>query len=122
MIPFVPPSFVIGSIIIWSGTIASIPSNWHQCNGAAGTPNLRNKFVRCAQDQAAIGNTGGSDSQDHTFLGDGHFHIMRTAPPNEIQIGSGLDNLTSLDRATGTTDASDNRPAFYELMYIQRVA
>ena len=35
----------VGGIIMWSGTIGSIPSNWSLCNGSNGTPDLRNKFV-----------------------------------------------------------------------------
>jgi hypothetical protein len=35
----------IGSIIMWSGTIATIPTNYTLCNGGNGTPNLTDKFV-----------------------------------------------------------------------------
>lgn len=35
----------IGCIIMWSGTIASIPSGWRLCDGTNNTPNLRDKFV-----------------------------------------------------------------------------
>ncbi|RJP30013.1 MAG: prepilin-type N-terminal cleavage/methylation domain-containing protein [Candidatus Omnitrophota bacterium] len=35
----------IGSIIIWSGTVASIPTGWQLCDGTNGTPDLRDKFV-----------------------------------------------------------------------------
>lgn len=40
--------FVTGMIIMWSGTIATIPSGFKLCNGSSGTPDLRNKFVICA--------------------------------------------------------------------------
>ena len=30
---------------MWSGTIATIPSGWYLCNGANGTPDLRNRFI-----------------------------------------------------------------------------
>lgn len=39
------PTVPIGGIIMWSGTIASIPSNWQLCDGTNGTPNLTNRFV-----------------------------------------------------------------------------
>ena len=35
----------VGGIIMWSGTIAAIPSGWALCNGSNGTPDLRNTFV-----------------------------------------------------------------------------
>ena len=34
-----------GSILMWSGTIATIPSGWYLCNGSNSTPDLRNKFI-----------------------------------------------------------------------------
>lgn len=34
-----------GGIIMWSGTIATIPSGWVLCNGSNSTPDLRNLFV-----------------------------------------------------------------------------
>lgn len=34
-----------GGIIMWSGTIASIPAGWALCNGASGTPDLTDKFI-----------------------------------------------------------------------------
>ena len=38
-------AFVAGMIMMWSGTIATIPTGWLLCNGSSGTPDLRNKFV-----------------------------------------------------------------------------
>ena len=34
-----------GAIMMWSGTIATIPSGWYLCDGTNGTPNLTNKFI-----------------------------------------------------------------------------
>lgn len=34
-----------GGIMMWSGTIASIPTGWALCNGANGTPDLTDKFI-----------------------------------------------------------------------------
>lgn len=34
-----------GGIIMWSGTIASIPTGWALCNGSSGTPDLTDKFI-----------------------------------------------------------------------------
>lgn len=38
-------AFVAGMIMMWSGSIATIPSGWYLCNGSNGTPDLRNRFV-----------------------------------------------------------------------------
>jgi len=40
-----PGATPIGGIIMWSGSVASIPANWALCNGSSGTPDLRNKFI-----------------------------------------------------------------------------
>jgi len=37
--------FVAGMIMMWSGTIATIPSGWLLCNGSNSTPDLRDKFI-----------------------------------------------------------------------------
>jgi hypothetical protein len=37
--------FVTGMIIMWSGTIATIPTGWLLCNGSSSTPDLRDKFI-----------------------------------------------------------------------------
>jgi len=42
---YVDNSIPIGGIIMWSGTVASIPVNWRLCNGSNGTPDLRNRFI-----------------------------------------------------------------------------
>ena len=39
---YVVPS---GGIIMWSGSIATIPAGWKLCDGNNGTPNLTNKFI-----------------------------------------------------------------------------
>jgi len=38
-------SFVAGMIMMWSGTIATIPTGWLLCNGSNSTPDLRDKFI-----------------------------------------------------------------------------
>lgn len=88
--------FPSGGIIMWSGTIATIPSGWYLCDGTNGTPNLTNKFVICANaDDVGVAKTsitgsatqsGGSKdsivvSHTHTFsattstIGD-HVHAI----------------------------------------------
>jgi hypothetical protein len=43
----------VGGIIMWSGAISQIPSSWALCNGANGTPDLRNRFVAGAFSDSA---------------------------------------------------------------------
>jgi hypothetical protein len=73
-----------GGIIMWSGSIASVPTGWFLCNGSNSTPDLRNKFIiGAAIDDAGVANTTvtGSNTQSggtkdlivpyhqHTFTG-----------------------------------------------------
>ena len=68
-----------GGIIMWSGSIASVPTGWFLCDGANGTPDLRDRFVVGAGSTYATGATGGADtvtlteaqlpSHNHTFSG-----------------------------------------------------
>jgi hypothetical protein len=50
--------FVTGMIMMWSGTIATIPTGWVLCNGSSGTPDLRNRFIIGAfQDTSSVAYT-----------------------------------------------------------------
>jgi hypothetical protein len=53
-------AFVAGMIMMWSGSIASIPSGWLLCDGASGTPDLRNRFVVGAGSTYGVNATGGT--------------------------------------------------------------
>ena len=73
--------FVSGMIILWSGTIASIPTGFVLCDGQFGTPDLRDKFIIGAREdnsgvaksniEGSLTQSGGSKdaiivSHDHT--------------------------------------------------------
>lgn len=53
-------SVPIGGIIMWSGSITSIPAGWVLCNGTNGTPDLRNRMVIGAGSTYAVAATGGA--------------------------------------------------------------
>jgi microcystin-dependent protein len=61
----------IGSVIMWAGTIALIPTGWALCDGATHsgqlTPNLKNRFVIGAGDDYAPGAFGGN--KDFSYSG-----------------------------------------------------
>ncbi|CAF1483396.1 unnamed protein product [Adineta ricciae] len=64
MYPLVPP----GMIMLWSGSIATVPLGWAVCDGTQGTPDLRDRFVLGSGtgSQYAPTQTGGSSSQTPT--------------------------------------------------------
>lgn len=51
----IPP----GCILMWSGTIASIPAGWALCDGTLGTPNLLDRFIVGAGLSYPASTTGG---------------------------------------------------------------
>jgi hypothetical protein len=53
----------VGGIILWSGSVASIPVGWALCDGTNGTPNLTNQFIIGAGGTYAVGISGGSTTQ-----------------------------------------------------------
>lgn len=55
-------SLPIGAIVMWSGSVGSIPLGYALCNGANGTPDLRDRFVVGAGGAYAVGATGGAAS------------------------------------------------------------
>ena len=58
----VPDSIPKGVIVMWSGTLATIPAGWALCDGTNGTPDLQNKFIRGATTTTLPGTKGGADT------------------------------------------------------------
>lgn len=46
-----------GIVCLWSGSIAEIPPGWHLCDGLAGTPDLRDRFIIGSGGTFAVGAT-----------------------------------------------------------------
>lgn len=57
----------LGTIVIWSGDASSIPAGWHICDGNAGTPDLRQKFVFGAGGIYPLNSSGGAVDHFHFF-------------------------------------------------------
>lgn len=53
-------AFPSGGVIMWYGSLASIPAGWYLCDGTNGTPDLQDKFVVCAGSTYAVGDVGGA--------------------------------------------------------------
>ena len=116
-----------GGIIMWSGSVASIPSGWFLCDGNNSTPDLRNRFVVGAGDTYAVDATGGADSvtlsesqipgHTHSFsattASDGaHTHTASTASAgSHTHTFSGTTSTTGAHThtvAAGNSGGADN--------------
>ena len=111
-----------GFICLWSGALVDIPSGWHICDGNAGTPDLRDKFIIGAGSTHAVGATGGADNHDHNFTGIAHGH--------GISVGVNMSNdspagdyspATSNIVADGTVESETTQPPFYALAFIMKI-
>jgi hypothetical protein len=56
-----------GVIVMWSGSVATIPTGWLLCDGANSTPDLRNRFIIGANaDDAGVAKTNVTGSATQT--------------------------------------------------------
>src|SRR6476646_7785896 len=66
----------IGTILMWSGSIATVPAGWHLCDGTNGTPNLSGRFILHADGSAfaptQTGGAGAVTATTSTIAGHSH--------------------------------------------------
>lgn len=108
-----------GQIILWWGSIETIPDDWNLCDGTNGTPNLADKFIWGAGVGRQVGSIGGTYNHNHDFTGDGHDHNM--AGGDFAAAGINIHHAVTDNAAQGTTDNEDNIPPFYALAYIMKL-
>jgi len=140
--------FPSGGIIMWSGSIASIPSGWYLCNGQTVgsfvTPDLRNRFIVGAGSTYAVGGTGGSadaivvshtHSASSSVSDPGHNHTWngsfaardQNAGSAQYIIPSGTTttststtgiSVSTSISSTGASGTNANLPPYFALAYI----
>lgn len=116
-------------ILTYKGTIASIPTGFHICDGTNGTPDLRDKFVTGAGAAYAVDATGGSKdaivvdhlhsmnfrSQDqdadhtHIVVDPGHFHQEIMVQKGAFGAGGGAGSLVNYE--TPQSSSFNTNPA-----------
>ena len=127
----------IGGIVIWSGSVASIPDGWVLCDGLTHngrkTPDLRGRFVPGAGGDYSVGKTGGEathkltvnemPSHNHTYDFKGADLDLAWKDSNKFYDASGhySHGNTGYTASTGGDKAHENRPPYYALCYIMRV-
>jgi hypothetical protein len=116
-------SFVTGMIMMWYGTVATIPSGWFLCNGSNSTPDLRNKFVIAADaDSGGVAKTtvtgaatqsgGTADAvvvtHTHVATDTGHTHTTTAFGAPGAQLSGGGGSGTALGAITSSTNTALN--------------
>jgi hypothetical protein len=132
-----------GVISLWYGSIGSVPSGWYLCDGANGTPDLRDRFVVGAGSTYSVAATGGAAdavvvSHTHTATSvvteTPHTHNIAggfgTSGAFGALAGTGasvVSGSTSTGITVATTNASAgvsgtnaNLPPYYALAYIMK--
>lgn len=138
-----------GTVMPWSGTVASIPTGWQLCDGTNFTPNLVNQFIIGAHldvtGQAMTIITGAGTptkiggskdavlyNHNHTITDPGHLHSFQSSAIADTAGGSGSPDgsdftgyteysVTGITLNSSGESATDkNLPPFYALAYIMK--
>lgn len=132
-----------GCILMWSGSVATIPSGWYLCNGSNGTPDLRNRFIVGAGSTYSVGGTGGTAdavvvSHTHSVTDPGHRHDIPNSSANGTsdetfvygEYGSSasiaytnhtVSKTTGISiQTSGVSGTNANLPPYYALCFIMK--
>lgn len=112
----IPPS---GTIALFWGLLAAIPTGWKSCDGTLGTPDLRDKFILGAGGHEAPHNTGGASSHNHDFTSDTHTHQQPAG--TDYAAGADWNKITNTAVLTGTTNNATMLPPYFALIYVQKI-
>jgi hypothetical protein len=148
-IPAASSTLPTGMILLWSGSIGSIPAGYLLCDGTNSTPDLRNRFIIGAGSTYSVNETGGSAdsivvSHTHTATststvtdpGHSHQYDADSGPRNSYgpnsggvsyvsgQTGTSTTGITvataTTNASTGTSGTGANIPPYYALCYIMK--
>ncbi len=129
-------------IIMWSGSIANIPSGWALCDGTNGTPDLRDSFIVGAGSSYDVNDIGGSSTHKHDAggysasnhtHGAGNYEVVLEQGYNPeggnwspyVEKGtypiSGTSGLDGEGTISGTSGDGSSLPPYFALAYIMRL-
>ncbi len=120
-----------GAIIMWNGSVATLPTGWQLCDGTAGTPDLRNRFIVGAGSTYSVGNMGGTTEVTLTvdqLPAHAHSYTDKFTDGNRDSGSHAWDatsdknpRYVSENKSTGAIGGNqphENRPPFYALAFI----
>jgi hypothetical protein len=103
-----------GVIVMWGGSVASIPAGWSLCNGSNGTPDLRDRFVVGAGTTYSPAATGGSATATlSTNNLPSHTHSMSGSASGTTGVAgshshTATSSVTDVGHSHAITDPSHN--------------
>jgi hypothetical protein len=105
---------ITGMIVMWSGSVNAVPSGWALCNGQNGTPNLVDRFILGASEDASA-RAGGTSTHSHST---GHgSNATRDVLTGVAAAGKSFDNVSDEIHSHGVSESS-HVPPFYKLAFI----
>jgi hypothetical protein len=107
-----------GVIVMWSGSIATIPSGWYLCDGNNSTPDLRNRFIVGAGSTYSVAGTGGSADAivvSHTHTTDSQGNHTHFVAANDGNTGAPYPNTSVTNSNYVSSNAFSNNSESYIL-------
>lgn len=138
----------VNGIIVWNKILGDKPDGFVICDGLNGTPDMRDKFVYGAPNDAGVGSTGGATSHTHgnsdTNAAGSHTHTLVGSTGNSGQnkrasnydgtpamaagnhahslpTGTITDTDANHTHTFGDTNSADSLPTYLKLYYLMRI-
>ena len=116
-----------GVIVMWSGTLATIPMGWTLCDGTGSTPDLRDRFIYGTSTAEDPGATGGESMHTLTTAEmPAHTHTYNRGSNSGVGgvVGGGgaffYTYSSPQTSSTGSGVAHENKPPYYKLAFIMK--
>jgi hypothetical protein len=97
----------VGVIVMWSGLLAAIPTGWALCDGAAGRPDLRDRFIYGWTAGVDPGGTGGALTHKHSLTAADGAAAVNAA----ITAGTPTGTLDSVSAGTPSGTNANSSPS-----------
>lgn len=107
----------IGTILMWYGSLGSLPTGWQNCDGTNGSPDMRDRFPTGAGGALALGATGGAATASgttgaagghtHTAAGDAHVLTEAEMPAHNHRLWGDTSAAQTQTEGLGSTSATE---------------
>lgn len=91
--------YPVNTVLQWTKELTELPDGWVLCDGANGTKDLTDKFIRGAESDSTVGNTGGTNSNSNIPV-PSHDHDVYTSSVNS----STWNHTHGIDTSTHDVD------------------
>jgi len=105
-----------GVIMAWAGSVGALPPDWVLCDGASGTPDMRDRFVEFAGTTPAA--PAGNNTVTLTGLSDSHGHTHDAGAWADAPVYNYAGHSGTVYHDHYTTASHAFTPAYYALAFI----